>query len=537
MPSYLKKYKAENLQDQYDAIVIGSGIGGMACAAFLADSGQRVLVLEQHYTPGGFTHMFRRGDWAWDTGVHYIGEVHRKNAMLRMIFDEISGDALQWEWMGEEYDRAIYPDASYSFMAGRKAFLGAMGDRFPGEREGLARYVDMVHDVSRASRDYYAGKPLPPGFATGPEGPPGAAFRAYAARTVGEVLTELIGDERLRGVLASQWGDYGLPPGKASFAMHAQVVKHYMDGGNYPVGGAGRIAATILPRIVVRGGDVRVRAKVDRVLLHREKAVGVVMADGHEIRADRVISNAGVIRTWQRLLRDAPEHLRPGAGQWPDAVASSGHLCVYLGLDISDTESGVSRCNQWIMPGYDHDRNVAAFARDPQADFPCVYVSFPSAKDPLFQENHPGKSTVELITMMGFNHVRTWEKTGWYQRGDGYVRFKEELADRLQEVACRHNPGLKGHIARREISTPLSTRHFSGYSQGEIYGIDHTPRRLLADWLRPATPVGGLFLTGQDVATAGIGGALIGGVLTASTILGRNLMQDVLIRRKKESGV
>src|SRR5512145_620224 len=91
----------------YDAVVIGSGIGGLGAAALLAKhGGKRVLVLERHYTLGGFTHVFRRPGYEWDVGVHYLGEL-QPGAMLRAIFDDVSDGRLEWADMGEVYDRVV----------------------------------------------------------------------------------------------------------------------------------------------------------------------------------------------------------------------------------------------------------------------------------------------------------------------------------------------------------------------------------------------------------------------------------------------
>jgi all-trans-retinol 13,14-reductase len=83
-------------------------------------------------------------------------------------------------------------------------------------------------------------------------------------------------------------------------------------------------------------------------------------------------------------------------------------------------------------------------------------------------------------------------------------------------------------VLHAELSTPLSTRHFANYGRGEIYGLNHTPARFAERMLKPATPIKGLFLTGQDICTAGVGGAAFGGVITASAVLHRNMLNAIL---------
>ena len=102
--SYKKK---PQLAYSYDTIVIGSGMGSLTTAAILAKEGQKVLVLEKHYTAGGFTHIFKRKGFEWDVGIHYIGEVQRPNSILRKLFDYVSDNKLKWDDMGDIYDSII----------------------------------------------------------------------------------------------------------------------------------------------------------------------------------------------------------------------------------------------------------------------------------------------------------------------------------------------------------------------------------------------------------------------------------------------
>ncbi len=536
MSNVFQSYHPDRTQGKFDAIVIGSGIGGMSCAALLAKANKKVLLLERHYTPGGFTHVFRRKNFSWDVGVHYIGEVHRPHSFLRLLFDDISEGRLKWQAMTDEYDRAIFSDGShYSFMAGRKEFLERMGSYFPNQRKQLAAYMDLVYSVARDARSYFSLRAIPSAVAPVVTPFMGRTFRKFAGKSVLEVLRALGCDAKLIGVLTAQWGDYGLPPAQASFAMHAMVAKHYMAGGAYPIGGSGAIAKSIMPTITERGGVVLTRAEVKSIILDQsgERAVGVRMKDGHEILADMIISGAGYLTTYNNLLAESvaaadvktSESIRP----------SSSHVGLYIGLKGSQQSLGLSATNQWIFPSYDHDRNVEDFAKDSTKPFPVVYVSFPSVKDPDWAAQHTDRSTVEVVSVMEYQHLARWHGTKWYQRGDDYLEFKNGIADRLMEVVYQHNPTLRGNIEVIEVSTPLSTKHFANYGHGEIYGLDHHPKRFAERCLRPVTKTKGLYLTGQDVVTAGVGGAMMGGLLTASVILRDNLAKRIVRQSNLES--
>jgi all-trans-retinol 13,14-reductase len=279
------------------------------------------------------------------------------------------------------------------------------------------------------------------------------------------------------------------------------------------------------PLIEEAGGKILFNAEVAEILVEGERAVGVRMVDGEELRAPQVISDAGIGVTYGRLLTPAASERHGLAGKLGSLSPSVGHLGLYLGLSSTAAELGLPKNNFWLYPGYDHDANVAAFVDDPQAPLPVVYVSFPSAKDPDFERRCPGRATMELITLAPWERFAAWADEPLKRRGERYEAMKAELAERMLQQLDRVAPQVRAAIDYQEISTPLSTRHFANYQQGEVYGLAHTPERFEARWLRPRTPIRGLWLTGQDVATAGIASALAAGYLTASAMLGRNLLK------------
>jgi all-trans-retinol 13,14-reductase len=251
------------------------------------------------------------------------------------------------------------------------------------------------------------------------------------------------------------------------------------------------------------------------------------MADGRVLRAPLVVSDAGAANTFARLLGEglpAVDALREKLRGIP---ASTAHVSLYVGLSKSDAELGLTGANIWAYPSFDHDRNVGQFARDLEAPLPFVYLSFPSAKDPDFARRHPGKATVDAITMVPYGAFARWEQTRWKKRGEEYEAVKERLAARLRAELERQAPAVAGQIEHMELSTPLTTRHFMNYREGEIYGVSATPVRYRLRELGARTPVRGLYLTGQDAASLGVAGALFGGVVSASAVLKKNLFSKV----------
>ena len=157
--SYKRKYQ---LEEKYDTIVIGSGIGGLTVAALLAKDGEKVLVLERHYTAGGFTHVFTRKGYEWDVGIHYIGEVQRPNSAIKKIFDYVTNGKIEWADMGEVYDRIIIGNKTYDFVKGVDNFQKQLFEYFPGEKEAIKEYVEIIFLSNKSMVSFMAPKRFQP---------------------------------------------------------------------------------------------------------------------------------------------------------------------------------------------------------------------------------------------------------------------------------------------------------------------------------------------------------------------------------------
>jgi all-trans-retinol 13,14-reductase len=180
-----------------------------------------------------------------------------------------------------------------------------------------------------------------------------------------------------------------------------------------------------------------------------------------------------------------------------DIPLSSAHLCLYVGVKDSAANLGIGGGNLWIHPSNDHDANAARVTGDSSSPFASLYISFPSAKDPDFERRHPGRATVEVVALVPYHWFERWEETR------------------------------------------LSTRHFMNYQRGESYGLSGAPERFRLRCLTPRTPVRNLYLTGQDIVSLGVTGALLSGVVTASAVLRRNLIATLAApapKRAKASG-
>ena len=531
-PSTLRigqRYRPNRLAGNYDAIVIGSGMGGLSTAAMLSDLGWKVCVLEQHYTAGGYTHSYERNGYEWDVGVHYIGDVGAKTR-TRKMFDYLSDGKLKWAPMDEEYDRFYIGEKVFCAKAGKQQFRDNLVQQFPDEAKAIDAYIDLLDNAGSAMSSVGMARIMEPWQQTLMT--PYLKWKTpdFLYRNTYDVLSGLTNDDDLIAVICGQWGDMGLPPKQSTFMVHAMIARHYLYGGFYPVGGSWRIADTIIPKIQASGGEVFTYARVQQVIVEDGKVTGVEMSDGHRIECECVISSAGVGNTFNELL---PADIAETSGykQKLETVEPSfAHLGVYIGLKGTAEELGLPKTNFWIYPDSDYDAAVERFMSDKNESFPVVYISFPSAKDPDYLNRHPGTATIEIVAPAPYEWFEKWRDETWGKRGEDYDSFKEKLGDRLMEHLYERLPDLRGKVDYFEVSTPLSTNWFGGYQKGELYGLAHTPERMQQKWLRPKTSIPGLWLTGQDILTCGVTGAMMAGMLTTASIVGMRKMSPLMKR-------
>ena len=507
----------------YDVIVIGSGIGGLTTAGLLARaSGKRVLVLERHTEPGGLTHTFRRDGASWDVGVHYIGQLG-PGSQGRAYFDYLSGGELEWNRMPDSYDRFVYPGVELRVSSDPLRYERDLVDAFPQEARAIHRYFQDVRRVTRwATLGFIQG--MVPG--------PAASLLSAAQRLGGRRATQTtkayldahFRSPRLKAVLASQWGDYGLPPSRSAFAVHALIVSHYLEGGWFPRGGSARIARTFEKGIEQAGGAVRVAQEVTEILTENGAAVGVRVMDhrGAQVRervyrAPVIVSAVGASNTFNRLLPTFGEigrRTEPARRTLEHLGTGTSAVTVFLRLRDDPRGIGIDGGNVWVNRDLDHEhvqRCSDALLEGRPHD---VYVSFPSLKS---GEN---PHTAELISFCEAKAFHQWAEHPQGKRGPAYSALKERIAQGMLELAESAVPGLTDLVDYVETSTPLTYEHYTAHPAGAFYGPPATPLRFRSRPLGPRTAVAGLFLSGQDVGSTGIMGAMMGGVAAASQILG-----------------
>ena len=231
-----------------------------------------------------------------------------------------------------------------------------------------------------------------------------------------------------------------------------------------------------------------------------------------EFRAPVIVSDAGAWNTFTRLLPNEAVSFRAELATPPEGLET---VELFLGLKRDPRKLGFQGENYWIFSSFDHGEMCAGRDDILRARAPMAYLSFPSLKDPRALCH-----TAEIVAPFSYRALEMFRAEPWRRRGPEYEEAKGRITEALLDFVEKQYPGFRDLVAYAELATPLSFEFFTGAPSGTIYGYPATPDRFRKPWLAPRTTIPNLYLTGTDAALLGVMGAMMGGVATASLLLG-----------------
>jgi phytoene dehydrogenase-like protein len=498
-----------------DVVVIGSGAGGLTAAVALARAGKKVLVVEQHYLPGGWCHSFNLDKHRFSPGVHYIGETY-PGGRMRAILDGLDVRDISFlELNPDGFDHVQVGSDKFDICKGRARLAERLADRFPRERKGIHAYLSAVERI---------GDELGALFEIRPRDLWRLPFRArtalrWALSSTRSLVNSHVTDPLLRAILVAQSGDHGLPPSQAPALLHASVVHHYFGGGFYPKGGGGSIPRAFIRSLRRAGGDIKVRTEVTQILLEGRRAIGVRLADGTEVRADIVVSNADPQVTYGKLLPRAALSRklvrRLARTRW-----STSSLSLFFATDMDLRAAGYDSGNYWYYPTTDIERTYR-MGKEPWGpdvpELPGFFLTVTTLKDPSKMKG--GHHSMEAFTFVGYDAWKGWEESKVGERPAEYNAWKERLMDKMIANADRIVPGLRDRVTFAELGTPLTNKFYCAATAGNLYGTEKTLGQLGPFSYPVTSEIDGLYLCGASTLGHGVMGAALSGIAVAKSVL------------------
>lgn len=481
----------------YDAIVIGSGMGGLAAAGILARlKNKRVLVLEKHYVAGGQTHEFHRNQYSWDVGIHYVGAL-APGEHARLLFDLVTGKQVKWNAMPDVFDRFVYPDLTIDVHKDPQLFAANLIEAFPDEEKAIRQYICDLKSANNWYISNFLSK-IPDPVARLPFALKSIGKGKLARMTTQQYMDRSFRDEKLKAVLVSQWGDYGLTPDRSAFGLHALVAWGYSakTGAFFPDGGGRAIAQAAEKIIELAGGRIQVDTEVTEILVRDGAAYGVKVRQGNgnedEYHADTIVSNVGAELTFRNLV--PAEYCQVERQELAGFERGTSMLVLYLGLSESPETLGFKGENYWMYDSYNinESANCVPDLIDGKAHY--GFLSFPSMKN---KQAHAHTAEVCVSTDAG-----VFDK--WLERPTEYYQAKDKITAAILAMLERQFPGFGGIVDYVELSTPVTMERFTSRPKGEPYGIPGTPARFDLKSLKPKTSIKNLYLSGSDVCSLGI---------------------------------
>ena len=463
---------------KYDVIVIGSGLGGLVCARQLAKQGRSVLVLERQSQPGGCLQSYRRGDFEFDTGLHYVGGL-AEGQPLHDAFEQLGLMRLPWVRLDADgFDRITIGRQTFPMCEGFDRFASTLGEYFPQEKSALRQYVGMLRQ-------------LPPMEEA-------VEVNAY------DWLSSLFRDPLLVNVLSATAMKMELRRESLPLFNFAHSMSSYIQSSWRLKGGGNKIVESLVNDIRSFGGEVVCRAEVKELVEKDGRIVAAKCPNGKTYEGSVFISDVHPQLTFgwlkdsnivKNIFRRRIQALENTFGIFTASLVLKPNTLPYF----NHNKYVFRKANVWTF----HE-NLGSVDG--------VMVSCRVPEDDNYARQ------IDLLTPMPWALCKHWEHTVIGRRGEIYELQKERLADDCIRLAERVIPGLRDMVEKRYTSTPLTWRDYTLSPCGSAFGVRKDCRHPLLTMLSPKTPVPNLFLTGQSLVLHGLEGVTMTAFKTLETI-------------------
>jgi prolycopene isomerase len=495
---------------KFDAIIIGSGVGGLFCALELVSKGKKVLVVERQPIPGGVATSFRRKGFSFEAALHIVDSLSCDGEIRKFLDEQGISQKLDFLEL-KEFGRLIYPEHDLVIEADFEKLKKTLVDNFPQEQGGLEIFFRQINKFYKQFDAFAcANLPLWLKLMLSPVLYP--EIIRTSSLTVEQFIPRKIKDKKLRAIISTLWGFIGLAPSELCVFYFLMVLRGYWGQRTaYVKGGFSHLFEVMVDRIREAGSEVRFNTSVKSIIVGKDKtARGIVTEGGEEFLAKVIVSNANAIDTLTRLVDD--QSVRSYYFKRLSKMRKSlSAIIFYLGLDVPARAVGMEYPLLSINTTYDHEES---FRRCAEGDYDNCNFALVDHSQIDAGLAPPGKGTISVMTLANYAN---WEGLGRQE----YENKKKEVSQIVIARLERYLPGVSRHIEVLEVGTPLTIERFACLPQGAIYGFAETVPQASINHLSQQTKVKGLFLSGAWTRPGcGFHGCFVSGRDAASLVLG-----------------
>jgi len=493
-------------EQNHQTVVIGAGLGGLCCGAFLARHGVPVTIIEQHNKPGGYAGLFGREDGRFVFEISLHGTSINNNGAAR-ILDELGVlDKIELVQLPEVY-RLKTPDLDISVpQRDPEAYIALLAKHFPDEEDGVRGFVQHLVDLTDEGDRFEKLKGeldlglFPVEF---------PKMWEIRDKTLADLLDEYVAEPSLQEALAGLWPYVGLPPSRLSAFLCASITGQYLKNGSFYIKPRSQALSNALAEVVERaGGQILYESVAEEILVADGAVTGVRLSDETVLPATAVVSNASAITTLTKMLPEGalPPEYRERISTYRPSISS---FIVWLGLNTElrgKTDAYTTHISTGAGPDAEYEASVSG-------DYEQVGFSVTVYDNAFEGYSRPGTSTVMLFCLSGWEPWRRYE--GDYVTGDRAAyneekeRWSESLIRRAEDLVI---PGLSSMIEVEVTASPLTNRAYTGNTHGALYGFEQSMDNAYMTRIPNETPVKGLYLAGAwGNPGGGFVGALNGG--------------------------
>lgn len=492
----------------YDVIVIGSGIGGLSSATYLAQQGYSVLVMERHYRAGGYAHSFRRRKYIFDSAVRIVAGAEEGGLLNRLLDQAGIADQLHFLKLDDVYT-AYYPDFQLTVPSNIEGLIAKYSELFPHESTNIKALVQSMEALYLATKKLLSAS-SPFQFLSDPW------IMKYNKKTFHEMVSEFLEDPKAIYSFSTLWTHYGVPPtqGSAMYFSYA-TMNYFKDGIYYLQGSFQKLADAFVTRIEVLNGEVCLRNEVKKIVVEDNQTKGVELQTGEYIEAPIVVCNCDMLKMMGDLVGEEyfPNRYKKRISR---LSASLSAFEVFLGVNLPLEEYNLSH-ETFIYGDYDYDKTFEShlnLKENGQQGIRGVAISCPTLADPSLAPE--GKHTVVITTLVPYSISNSWKN------------MKSDYEKLMIQWTEKVIPNLSQHLEWVESATPLTMERYTNNSYGSIYGWAQSLEQMAT---RPQheTPIQGLFLSGQWTDP--------GGNVASVLLSGYKLSEKIAAKARKESVV